>query len=210
MQSAKPEEEAAMNEIESAQTLESIERLRDRTHRVAHPSWLPFLIFGALVIGAVPFSLAGDDGWDGYYWLAAGPIGGIATWKLIERRGAVIGLIDRNVRVHAAIIAAMVAGGLIIGWAGGESAFSEAGTVYPIAAGLLAIAAINRSTLIAIAGAGIAAWGTGVLIADPTEVAAWTYAGEGAILFAAGLITLSQARPSAPEAGMRTGARVSG
>jgi hypothetical protein len=172
MQSAKPEEEAAMNEIESAQTLESIERLRDRTHRVAHPSWLPFLIFGALVIGAVPFSLAGDDGWDGYYWLAAGPIGGIATWKLIERRGA--------------------------------------GTVYPIAAGLLAIAAINRSTLIAIAGAGIAAWGTGVLIADPTEVAAWTYAGEGAILFAAGLITLSQARPSAPEAGMRTGARVSG
>jgi hypothetical protein len=183
-----------MSDTESAATLESIERLRDRTQRVAHPSWVPFFVFGLLVLGAVPFSLAGDDGLDGFYWLLAGPLGGVLTWKLVERRGVAIGLIDRNVRLHAAIIAAMVAGALIVGWAGGESAFSEAGTVYPIAAGLLAIGAINRNPLIAGAALAIAAWGTGVLIADPAEVAAWTYAGEGAILLGAGSVTLARAR----------------
>lgn len=195
-----------MNEIDSEATLESIERLRERTHRVAHASWLPFFVFGLLVIGAVPFSLAGDDGWDGYYWLLAGPLGGIVTWKLVQRRGSAVGLVDRNVRLHAAIIAAMVAGALIIGWAGAESAFSEAGTAYPIAAGLLAIGAINRNPVIAAAGAGIAAWATGVLIADPAEIAAWTYAGEGAILLAAGLATLARAQAAVGEGRRSSGA----
>lgn len=188
-----------MNEIESEATLETIERLRDRTHRLAHASWLPFFVFGLLVIGAVPFSLAGEDGWDGYYWLVAGPLGGIVIWNLVQRRGSAIGLIDRNVRVHAAIIAAMVAGALIVGWAGAESDLSEAGTAYPIAAGLLAIAAINRNPVIAAAGAGIAAWATGILIADPAEIAAWTYGGEGAILLAAGVATLSRAHTATGE-----------
>src|SRR5918996_4838881 len=99
-----------MNEIDSKATLESVQHLRDATHRAAHASWLPFFVFGLLVLGAVPFSLAGDDGWDGYYWLVAGPLGGIVTWKLVERRGVSLGLVDRNVRIHAAIIAAGGAG----------------------------------------------------------------------------------------------------
>jgi hypothetical protein len=193
-----------MNKIEPAVTLESIERLRDRTQRVAHPSWVPFLVFGLLVLGAVPFSLAGDDGLDGFYWLVAGPLGGVATWRLVERRGLSLGLIDRNVRTHAAIIAAMVAGALIVGWTGGDSAFSEAGTVYPIAGGLIAIGTINRSPLIVAAALAIAAWGTGVLIADPAEVAAWAYAGEGVILLATGLVTLARSQPAAGSDGSRS------
>lgn len=199
-----------MNETEPKVTLEGLEDLRLRTRRRAHPSWLPLLIFGVLSLGAVPFALGGDDGYDGFYWLAAGPLGGALTWILARRRGLEIGLEDRNFNAYAAIIAAMVAGALAIGWAGGEGAFSEAGTVYPIAIGLVAIAAIARSPLLAATGAALAAWGTGVLIADPEEVAAWTYAGEGAILIVAGLASLagsrsSDAAPAKPGAGAAVG-----
>ena len=93
----------------------------------------------------------------------------------------------------------MVVASLIIGSAGGESDFSEAGTAYPIAAGLSAIAAINRNPLIGLAATGIAAWASGVLIIAPAKIAAWTYAGEAAILLAAGLATLARAHgASAP------------
>jgi hypothetical protein len=182
-----------VNQTDTRSTLESIEGLRDRTHRLAHPSWLPLFVFGLLVLGAVPFALAGDSGWDGYYWLAAGPLGGIIAWRLVAHRGVSIGLIDRRAGTYAAIVAVMVAGALVVGWAGADSDFSNAGTAYPIAAGMAAIAVIARVAVIGAAAAGIAAWATAVLIADPAEIAAWTYAGEGAILIAAGLLTLVRA-----------------
>src|ERR671918_885105 len=129
-----------MNEIDSKATLESVQHLRDATHRAAHASWLPLFVFGLLVLGAVPFALAGDDGWDGYYWLVAGPLGGIIAWRLVAHRGVSIGLIDRRARTYVAIVAVMVAGALVVGWAGADSDFSNAGTAYPIAAGMAAIA----------------------------------------------------------------------
>jgi hypothetical protein len=199
-----------MNEKEPRLALDEVETLRTRTRRTAHASWLPMLVFGVLTLGAIPFALLGDDGYDGFYWLVAGPVGGAVTWQLVQRRASEVGVLDRRARLYAAIIAAMVAGALIIGWIGGDSAFSDAGTLYPIAGGLLVIGAISRTVLIALAGVAIASWGTAVLIADPDEIAAWSYAGEGAALLVAGVVALAQARPSTPQAGMRSGATVGG
>jgi hypothetical protein len=199
----------AMNKTEPKVALDELEDLRTRARRTAHASWVPLFVFGVLTLGAVPFALLGDDGYDGFYWLVAGPLGGAVTWQLVQRRGSEIGIFDRRARIYAAIIAAMVAGALIIGWSG-ESAFSEAGTLYPIAAGLLAIGAISRNLLIAAVGVAIASWGTAMLIAEPDEIAAWSYAGEGGVLLVAGIIALAQARPAAARAGLRSGATVGG
>lgn len=147
-----------------------------------------------LTLGAIPFSQIGDDGADGFYWLVAGPLGGALTWRLSSRRGERIGLVDAQAYLYAAIIAAMVIGALAVGWAGGESAFSEVGTVFPIAAGLVAIAFVSGSTLVGVAGLAIAAWGAAVLVADLEELAVWAYAGEGTVLVVAGLVARAAER----------------
>jgi hypothetical protein len=179
---------------DAASTLEDLEGLRRGTRAQAHASWIPFLVFGFLTLGAVPFAVGGEDGYDGYYWLVAGPMGCAATWLIAQHRGHELGLEDRRFRVYAAIIAAMVAGALAVGWTGGEGAFAEVGTLFPIAAGLLAIGAVSGSVLTAGAGAAVAAWGAGVLASDPDELAAWAYAGEGAVLLVAGLLALPRPR----------------
>jgi hypothetical protein len=188
MQSGTQREEAEMNNAEAASTLQEVEGLTTRTRRVARASSIPFLVFGALTLGAIPFTQIGDSGADGFYWLVAGPLGGAITWHLAGRRGERIGLIDRKAYLYAAIIGAMVVGALLVGWAGGEGEFSEVGTVFPIAAGLVAIAFVSGSTLVGAAGIAIAAWGAAVLVTEPDELAAWAYAGEGAVLVIGGLV----------------------
>jgi hypothetical protein len=188
MQSKAQREEVEMDSAEAASTLHEIERLTERTRRSAYARSIPFLVFGVLTLGSVPFTQIGEDGSDGYYWLVAGPVGCLLAWHLFTRRGERIGVIDRNAYIYGAIIAAMVAGALAVGWLGSEHAFSEVGTLFPIAAGLVAIAFVSRSALVGVAGLTIAAWGAAVMVADPAELSAWAYAGEGAALIGAGLV----------------------
>src|SRR5947207_8666438 len=109
-----------MSDVQSEVSLSEVEDLRRRTRRTASPSWLPFFVFGALCLGAVPFALPGD-GYDGFYWLVAGPAGGALTWWLAQRRGTSLGILDRHIPLYAAIIAGMVFGATAIGWAGAGS-----------------------------------------------------------------------------------------
>jgi hypothetical protein len=183
-----------MDNAQAASTLQEVERLTARTRTIARGSSIPFLVFGALTLGAIPFTQIGEHGADGFYWLLAGPLGGGLTWYFAGCRGERIGLEDPSFYLYAAIIAAMVIGALAVGWAGGEGAFSEVGTVFPIAAGLLAIAVVSGSALVGVAGIAIAAWGAAVLVADPEELAAWAYAGEGAVLVLAGLLARAAER----------------
>jgi hypothetical protein len=170
---------------DAAQTLGEVERLRERTRYAVEWGWIPFLIFGAAVLISVPFAL--DDGSAlGIYWLVAGPIGVLATMYAVRSLEVRTGIVERNEYAYAIVIAAMVAAAIVVGWTG-EGIGSEVGHTFPIGAGLLVIATIDRSALVALTGVAIIALGFALLIVEPDDAKAWVALGEGLILIAAGL-----------------------
>jgi hypothetical protein len=175
-----------MANADAAQTLGEVERLRERTRYAIEWGWIPFLIFGGAVLLSVPFALIDDGSALGVYWLFAGPAGVLATLYAVRSLEVRTGIFERNEYLYAAVIAAMVAGAIIVGWTA-EGIGSEVGHTFPIGAGLLVIALIDRSALVALTGAAIIALGAALLAAEPADAKAWVALGEGAILIAAGV-----------------------
>lgn len=176
-----------MVDADTLRTLGEVERLRERTRYAVEWGWIPFLIFGAVVLLSVPFALIDDGSALGIYWLFAGPLGVVATLYAIRSLEVRTGVFERNEYLYAVVIAAMVAGATLVGWTA-EGIGSEVGHTFPIGAGLLVIAVIDRSALVAWTGAAIIALGAVLLTAEPANARAWVALGEGAILIAAGLI----------------------
>jgi hypothetical protein len=175
-----------MAEADAVRTLGEVEKLRERTRDAVEWGWIPFLIFGGVVLLSVPFALIDDGSALGVYWLFAGPVGVLATLYAVRSLEVRTGIFERNEYAYALVIAAMVAAAVVIGWTA-EGIGSEVGHTFPIGAGLLVIAAIDRSALVALTGTAILALGAALLIAEPADAKAWVALGEGAILIAAGL-----------------------
>jgi hypothetical protein len=175
-----------MAEADAVRTLGEVERLRERTRYAVEWGWIPFLIFGGAVLLSVPFALVDDGSALGVYWLFAGPLGVLATLYAVRSLEVRTGIFERNEYVYAFVIAAMVAAAVAVGRTA-EGIGSEVGHTFPIGIGLLVIAAIDRSALVALTGAAILALGAALLIAEPASAQAWVALGEGLILVAAGL-----------------------
>jgi hypothetical protein len=174
-----------MADADTLRTLGEVERLRERTRYAVEWGWIPFLIFGAVVLLSVPFALI-DGSALGVYWLFAGPVGVLATLYAIRSLEVRTGVFERNEYLYALVITAMVAGAIVVGWTA-DGIGSEVGHTFPIGAGLLVIAAIDRSALVAWTGAAVIVLGVVLLAAEPANAKAWVALGEGAILIAAGL-----------------------
>ncbi len=175
-----------MAEADVVRTLGEVERLRERTRYAIEWGWIPFLIFGGLVLLSVPFALIGDGSALGIYWLFAGPAGVLATLYAVRSLEIRTGIFERNEYAYASVIAAMVAGAIVVGWTA-DGIGSEVGHTFPIGIGLLVIAAMDRSALVALTGAAILALGAALLITEPANAKAWVALGEGLILVAVGL-----------------------
>ena len=186
-----------MAEADAAQTLGEVERLRERTRYAVEWGWFAFLVFGGAVLLSVPFALADDGSALGVYWLVAGPLGVAVTLYGIRSMEVQAGVLDRRELSYGIVIAAMVAVAIVIGWTA-EGIASEVGQAFPIGAGLLVIAAIDRSRLVAMTGASIVVLGIALLIAEPAHAKAWVALGEGIILIWAGLVARRSALAGAP------------
>jgi hypothetical protein len=176
-----------MADADAIQTLGEVERLRERTRDAVEWGWFPFLIFGVAVLLSAPFAWIDDGAALGYYWLVAGPIGVAVTLYAVRTLEIRAGVLDRHEMAYAIVIAAMVAGAIIVGWTA-DGVGSDVGHVFPIGAGLLVIAAIDRSALVAWTGASIIGLGIALLIAEPSNADGWVALGEGAILITAGVV----------------------
>ena len=97
------------------------------------------------------------------------------------------GVLVRHEVAYAVVIAAMTAGAIAVGWTA-EGIGSDVGHMFPVGAGLLVIAAIDRSALVAWTGASILGLGVLLLITEPSHADGRAALGEGAILITAGLV----------------------
>ncbi len=168
----------------AATMLDEVERVQGETREKLDPGWLPYLLFGVLTMLSAVFTQIGDGGREGVYWLVAGPIGLIVTWRYYRKHELEIGLLDRQEYVLAGIVAAMFVGAIVIGWVGPDE-FSEAGWIFPIGAGLLAVGVYAESPLDGWVGIALLVLG-GLLVAlEPSEPAVWAAVLTGAVLLAA-------------------------
>ena len=79
----------------------------------------------------------------------------------------------------------MFVAAMAIGFLADDRLLSEVGPVFPIAIGLLVVAAIDRSAYVAVVGALILALGVALLLIAPAHADTWAALGEGIILVGA-------------------------
>ena len=175
-----------MADASAARTLGEVEQLRERTRNAVEWGWIPFLIFGAVVLLSAAFTRVDDGQSLGVYWLIAGPAGVALTLYAVRAFEVRTGVLDRNEHVYAFVIAAMTAGAIAVGWSA-DGIGSDVGPLFPIGLGLLVIAAIDRSALVALTGLSMIAVAAALLIAEPAHADTWAALGQGAILVGAGL-----------------------
>ena len=170
----------------AATMLSEVERVRGKARESLDPGWMPYLVFGALTMLSAAFTQIGDDGSEGLYWLVAGPVGLAITWRYYRANELRVGLVDRQEYVLAGIVAAMVLGATAVGWLAAEP-FSEAGWMFPIGAGLLAIGILESSTPDTGVGIAMLVVATALTALEPAEPAMWAALLGGAILLAGAL-----------------------
>ncbi len=167
----------------AATMLSEVERVRGETRERLDPGWMPYLVFGVLTMLSAVFTQVGDDGSEGLYWLVAGPVGLAITWHYYRAHELRVGLVDRQEYLLAGIVGAMVLGATAIGWLAPEP-FSEAGWMFPIGVGLLAIGIAESSAPDAGVGIAMLVAGGALTALEPAEPAMWAALLGGAILLA--------------------------
>jgi hypothetical protein len=178
-----------MDPAEAKGVLGTVEGVQSSTRAALKPSWLPYLVFGALTVASAPMTQVDDGAANGIYWLVAGPIGLAITWRYYRRHEIAIGALDRNEFLYAGIVAAMVLGAIAVGWLASDS-FSEAGWALPIGAGILTFGVLERGVIEVAAGSAVLAFAGAVIAIDPSEAVLISALGTGAILLAAGVASL--------------------
>jgi hypothetical protein len=177
---------AQASRAEAARTLREVERVRERTRRLLDRGWIGFVVFGFASLLSVPFTLIDEGGLLGAYWLIAGQLGCLITWLGFRRIELRSGVFDRYEGFYTVVIPLMVGGAILVGYTG-DGVVSQAGTLFPIGAGLIAIGLFDRSALLLVSGGLITALGAGLVLGDAAHADTWAAAGSGAVLLAAGL-----------------------
>jgi hypothetical protein len=183
-----------MTEKETLQTFRGLEQVRDRTRTALLWGWLPFLVFGTATLVSAPISQVNDGEALGVYWLVAGPLALAVTLLGYRRMEIRSGVVERNEALYAGLIAAILVSAMAIGFLADDGIASEVGPLVPVGIGMLAISAVDRSRLVAVAGALILVLAFALAVAGPANAGTWAAAGEGALLIGAGLIARRPAR----------------
>lgn len=177
---------------EAVQILDEVEKIRDHTRASLEWGWLAFFVFGAATLLSAAFTRIDDGDTLGLYWLVAGPVACLLLLAAVRHVEVETGVFDRNERAYVVVIGGMVALAIAAGY-GLNGLSSDVGPLFPIGAGLLVIAAIDRSRFVAVVGGLILALGALLAIAGPSHADTWAALGEGAILVGAGLLARERA-----------------
>ena len=186
-----------MQARDAAETLDQVDRLRREAHRRSRGSpdqlWLPFMLFGALVLATPVVEAMWGGRSVGIYWAVAGPLGAILCgwyYRLRERR---VGL-EVPALPYVLVSAGIVVGSMILGWVGGVSGSSLAwmGPLLIVSAGYVIFAWLDRSSALALLAIALAAVVIALYVSpldDQTAsvTAALTF---GGVLLATGLFFL--------------------
>ncbi len=182
-----------MAEHAAVETLDEIEAIRQRTRSALEWGWAAFFVFGIATLVSALFTRI--DGGDhlGEYWLVAAPVACLILLGMVRRMEYERGVLDRAEALYALVIGGMVALAVVVGYAA-DGLASEVGPVFPIAIGLLVIAGIDRSRLVALTAALLLALGVALAVIGPSHADTWLAVGEGLVLMGAGVL----ARPRDP------------
>jgi hypothetical protein len=170
---------------EAERTLLEIDRVRRDTRRDLRGSWFVNVVIGVFFAGSTAVALlASSATLPSLYWAIGVPAGlGLIVWSETRREreiGAEAPLADPALLVVGLIIAGVL---LVNGVTDSDVAWA-----YPVAAGWLALAVIDRDLLLGAAGAALLVIATGVIAIAPADAWAWTQGAMAALLIAAGLV----------------------
>jgi hypothetical protein len=171
---------------QAAEVLDDVARLRRRTRRSLGMPWFPLLCFGALTILSAPLVAAAGTAALLPLWIIAGGAGMLLTGRHYRRRARRHGVTGGGRRIWL-VAAAMFAGCLAAGVAGGALGGEAAGLLGPIVlvfAGYLILGWLQRSFAPPLAVAPVAALAAALAAASvPAWIVELTF---GAGLMAAG------------------------
>jgi hypothetical protein len=183
-----------MADEQALQTLRRIEEVRGRTREAVVWGWLPFLAFGIAMLASVPFTQINEGHALRTYWLIAGPLALAVTLLGYRRMEIRRGILERNEPFYAGLIGAMLVAAIAIGFLAEGGIASEVGPLFPIGVGLLVISAVDRSGLVAMAGALIVGLGVALAVLAPANADTWAALGSGVVLVGAGVLARGRDR----------------
>lgn len=182
---------------DAAQTLQQVERIRRSTRAVLDYPWVPFVVFGAITVGSAALTNVWDGAAVGVWWFVLGPAGLAITWRYYRGRELSVGFVDRREHLYTALLGAMFLVAFALGFAGGGDLLSDVGPTYAVGAGLLGVAAIDRSAIVACCGAAQLVLAFAVTITEPSHSGPLMALAGGGILVLTGLL-IRRRGPSAP------------
>ena len=169
---------------EAEHTLLEIDRVRRRTRRALHPLWFSNLVVGVFFAGATLTSAVATGPELPVAYLAIGiPLGLALIVRHAMRLECEIGAEARALDRSAGIFAALVAAVIVVN----QLTDSPVAWAFPVAAGWLALAAVYRDSLMAVAGIALAVIATAMIAAEPSSAGLWTQLAMSLLLIAAGL-----------------------
>jgi hypothetical protein len=134
--------------------LADVGRLDRRGRGLLRQFWFTLVLFGALEIASAPLSGAAI----GVYWLAAGPLGGLACSWYYRRRERLTGFGWVHTRAYAVLGAALFVSAWLAG-AFAPGAWHTAGPIACVGAAFGGFAVLERSPLLGTFAAGLIAAG---------------------------------------------------
>lgn len=172
-----------MRPDEAAAMLQEITTVRRRTRGVLRSFWFPLVVFGPLMLISGALALVTDGPVTGLFWAVAGPLGSVAVCLHYRKRESRLGL-SSSPLPYVLVMVAMLAGAFALpALTSGE--LRGVVSLFAIAAGYLALAALDREPWLAGLGLALALVPLALLAAAPGMAAA----GSGAILGTAFLAT---------------------
>jgi hypothetical protein len=188
-----------MDARSAAETLQEVDHLRRQTRRQsrtgAEQLWLPLVLFGALVLVTPVVEAAWGGRAVGIYWAVAAPAGALLCGRYYRKREHRVGL-EIPALPYLLVSAGIVLGSLALGWIGGlaDSQLAWVGPPLVVSAGYLIFAWLDRSAVLAVFAAALAAVVLGLYVSpidDETAGVAATLS-FGGIFLLAGLFLLGK------------------
>lgn len=184
-----------MEARDAVATYKEIERVRrearQRGRGELRDLWLPFVLYGTLLL-ATPLveELVGGAG-VGIYWMIAGPSGAAICGWYYHGRELRIGL-EQNAAPYVAVAIAIIVGASLLGWIGGEvgTELAWAGPLLVVSAGYVAFSWLDRRIALAVApiilaGIVVGLWVSGI---DPDTAGDISTVAYGGVFIATGLV----------------------
>lgn len=175
-----------MQPDEAATTLDEIESLRRQTRRALRSFWFPLVVFGPLMLASGVLALVAEGVAIGIFWAVAAPAGTVAVWRHYRHRESSLGL-SLPAMPYVVVTMAMVAGAFALP-AATSGDVQEVVSVWAIAAGYAAFAALDREPWLGWLAAALALVPLVLLVTAPDLAAAGTGIVLGVCFLATGLV----------------------